>query len=444
MLGALTYRNLDDDPDLAGTNTTTEALARVVADRLAARIGDGALGPGGERSRGARGHPPRVARRLGELRARPVSGVHVVVPAGIDDPARVSGGNRYDREVCDDLRAAGWTVTEIAAEGAWPRPDARALASLARALDALPDDALVLVDGLIASAARAGARATLGPAAARRPGAHGLRAGRSAPPSRSATRRAVLAAARAVVTTSGWTRRRAARAVRGSRRPACTSPARAAEPAPVSPRTPDGGRLLCVGTLSPLKGQDLLLEALAEPAALPWRCALVGPLDRDPRFVASLARRATATGIADRVRMPGTRTGTALRLEYADADLLVVPSRAETYGMVVAEALAAGVPVLATAVGGIPEALGRTACGVPGAARPPGRRRRPGRRPRALAHRRRTAPPSPGRRADAGGRPCRTGAGPASCVGRVLAAVRAEPDPPEIRVASQTDGGRSP
>jgi 6-pyruvoyl-tetrahydropterin synthase len=47
VLGELTYRNLDDDPALAGTNTTTEALARVVADRLAARIGDGALGPGG-------------------------------------------------------------------------------------------------------------------------------------------------------------------------------------------------------------------------------------------------------------------------------------------------------------------------------------------------------------------------------------------------------------
>jgi 6-pyruvoyl-tetrahydropterin synthase len=47
VLGGLTYRNLDDDPELAGTNTTTEALARVVADRLAARIGDGALGPGG-------------------------------------------------------------------------------------------------------------------------------------------------------------------------------------------------------------------------------------------------------------------------------------------------------------------------------------------------------------------------------------------------------------
>jgi 6-pyruvoyl-tetrahydropterin synthase len=47
VLGALTYRNLDDDPELAGTNTTTEALARVVADRIAQRIGEGALGAAG-------------------------------------------------------------------------------------------------------------------------------------------------------------------------------------------------------------------------------------------------------------------------------------------------------------------------------------------------------------------------------------------------------------
>jgi 6-pyruvoyl-tetrahydropterin synthase len=47
VLGELTYRNLDEEPALAGTNTTTEVLARVVADRLAERIRDGALGPGG-------------------------------------------------------------------------------------------------------------------------------------------------------------------------------------------------------------------------------------------------------------------------------------------------------------------------------------------------------------------------------------------------------------
>src|SRR5437588_6777988 len=46
VLGELTYRNLDEEPELAGANTTTEALARVVADRLADRVRAGALGEG--------------------------------------------------------------------------------------------------------------------------------------------------------------------------------------------------------------------------------------------------------------------------------------------------------------------------------------------------------------------------------------------------------------
>jgi 6-pyruvoyl-tetrahydropterin synthase len=46
VLGDLNYRNLDDEPEFAGMNTSTEALARVIADRLAARVHAGALGEG--------------------------------------------------------------------------------------------------------------------------------------------------------------------------------------------------------------------------------------------------------------------------------------------------------------------------------------------------------------------------------------------------------------
>ncbi|QKW08928.1 6-carboxytetrahydropterin synthase [Streptomyces sp. NA04227] len=46
VVTALSYRNLDEDPDFAGTNTTTEFLAKVIADRLAVRVHDGSLGPG--------------------------------------------------------------------------------------------------------------------------------------------------------------------------------------------------------------------------------------------------------------------------------------------------------------------------------------------------------------------------------------------------------------
>ena len=48
--------------------------------------------------------------------------VHVIVPEGIDDPARPSGGNTYDRRVCRGLAALGWAVHEHAVPGAWPRP----------------------------------------------------------------------------------------------------------------------------------------------------------------------------------------------------------------------------------------------------------------------------------------------------------------------------------
>ena len=52
VLGELGYRNLDDEPELAGTNTTTEVLARVIADRLVQRMENGGLGPGAQTPEG--------------------------------------------------------------------------------------------------------------------------------------------------------------------------------------------------------------------------------------------------------------------------------------------------------------------------------------------------------------------------------------------------------
>ena len=67
--------------------------------------------------------------------------VHVVVPEGIDDPARPSGGNAYDRQICRGLTALGWSVHEHAVPGAWPQPDGAAHAALARAVGGIPDGA---------------------------------------------------------------------------------------------------------------------------------------------------------------------------------------------------------------------------------------------------------------------------------------------------------------
>jgi glycosyltransferase involved in cell wall biosynthesis len=89
----------------------------------------------------------------------------------------------------------------------------------------------------------------------------------------------------------------------------------------------------------------------------------VGRLDRDPAFVDALRRRAQDNGLGVRVKFPGPLSGTELDRSYAAADVMVFASRAETYGMVVIEALARGLPVIAADVGGLTEALGHGAAG---------------------------------------------------------------------------------
>jgi glycosyltransferase involved in cell wall biosynthesis len=187
-----------------------------------------------------------------------------------------------------------------------------------------------------------------------------------------AREREVLAAAAAIVTTSAWARRRLEElyAVPADR-------VHVAEPgvdaAGLAPGTAAGDALLCVAAVTPDKGHDVLLDALATAKDLSWRCACVGSLDRDPAFADGVRRATRKKGLGDRVRFPGPRTGPELDRAYAAADLLVLASRAETYGMVVAEALARGLPVIVAEVGGVTEALGHGEDGTrPGLLVPPG------------------------------------------------------------------------
>jgi glycosyltransferase involved in cell wall biosynthesis len=131
------------------------------------------------------------------------------------------------------------------------------------------------------------------------------------------------------------------------------------DPADPAPGTASGGRLLCVGAVTPAKGHDLLVSALAAVLDLPWRCDCVGSLDIDPAFVHGLGHRIGQLGVGDRVHLCGPLASADLADAYREADLLVLASRSETYGMVVTEALARGLPVVATDVGGVREALGQ-------------------------------------------------------------------------------------
>jgi len=299
--------------------------------------------------------------------------VHVVVPEGFDDPGRPTGGNIYDRRVCAGLAEAGWEVLVATVAAAWPIPGSAARADLARVVSAIPDGETVLIDGLIASSAAGQLLPHTGrirmTVLLHMPLATAVDTHHDA--SAECSERAVLRAAAGVIVTSEWTRRQIL-----TRYPIPARRVHVARPGTdrvAAPPRPVRGQLICVGVLSRHKGQDLLVEALADLADRDWHCVLAGSLDRDPDFVEHLQTRITRLGYDHRVRLSGVLTGAALSHAYTTADLLVAPSRSETYGMTVTEALAHGLPVIAAAVGGLPEAFGSTAGGTgPGQLIPPG------------------------------------------------------------------------
>ena len=301
--------------------------------------------------------------------------VHFVLPGGVDDPTAPSGGNAYDRRVCLDLPGFGWQATKHAVAGDWPRPGADARAELAGTLAALPDGAVVLLDGLVAC----GVPEIVVPEAERLRMAvlvhlplgdeTGLDAAVAA--ELDAKERTVLRAVPAVIATSDWAVRRLV-AHHGLPPERVHVAAPGADIAPLAPGTDGVSRLLCVAAVTPRKGQHRLIEALATVTDLPWSCSLVGGLNHDPEYVDGLRDLIARHGLTDRLVLAGPQAGAELDASYNSADLMVLTSYAETYGMAVTEALARGIPVLATDVGGVPEAVGRAPDGgVPGILVPP-------------------------------------------------------------------------
>ncbi len=291
--------------------------------------------------------------------------LHVVLPGDAADPGAPSGGNAYGLRICDELcrdrgDGAGWRVHRTDLPGSWPQPDPDARARLAGLLAALPDGAVVLLDGLVACAVPE----IVAPQARRLRLAvlvhlpladeTGLAPGLAAELDRR--ERATLHAAQAVLVTSPQAARELARHGLDPDLIHVATPG--VDPAPLGTGTDGSSRLLCVASITPRKGQDLLVDALAQLADRPWTLVCAGPLHRAPGYVEALRARISALGLTDRVRLPGPLAGDRLAAEYHVADLAVLVSWTETYGMVVTEALARGIPVLAGTAGALPDTLG--------------------------------------------------------------------------------------
>jgi len=310
---------------------------------------------------------------MGQLPARAVNAADTttfVLPDDVADVTLASGGNTYDRRMCDVLGLRAVTVA-----GRWPTPDAAARAALDSALAAVPDGSVALMDGLVAC----GVPEVVVPHTRRLRLAvllhlpladeTGLPADRAA--ELDALERETLHAASAVVATSEWAGRRLVDHHGLDPDRVHVAPP-GTDPAPLSAGSPSGARLLCLASITPRKGQDLLAEALAGIAELPWTCDCVGSLRRDPEYAATVRDLIARHGLAGRMSLTGPLPDADLDAALAGTDLLVLPSRGETYGMVVTEALARGIPVLTTLVDALPDTLGHARDGgLPGLLVPP-------------------------------------------------------------------------
>lgn len=115
----------------------------------------------------------------------------------------------------------------------------------------------------------------------------------------------------------------------------------------------DGRIVLFVGRLEPLKGVEVLIDAVGELEDSAPLLVIIGGDERAAAYIETLRVRAARLGIANRTRFLGAVPQESLVSYYNAADLCVVPSYYESFGLVALEAMACGTPVIASRVGGL-------------------------------------------------------------------------------------------
>lgn len=281
--------------------------------------------------------------------------VYFAIPG---DLQALTGGYGYDRRLIAGLEALGLKVRVIPLSARFPAPDATARSEAAARIAGLPDGAVLIADGLawgvLDELAVAHAQRLRIIALCHHPLAHetGLSAEQSRALHCSETR--ALQAAAAIVVTSPMTAR-TLQSEFGIPAARITVAAPGTDRAAFAACVGDPPVLLSLATLTRRKGHDVLIAALATLDDLPWTARFVGGEHFDPAWAAMLREQVIKHGLFERIAFAGSCENPAD--EYAQADLFVLPSRYEGYGMVFAEALAHGLPVIAAHAGAVPDVV---------------------------------------------------------------------------------------
>jgi glycosyltransferase involved in cell wall biosynthesis len=277
------------------------------------------------------------------------------VPGDLEAP---TGGYAFARKLLRLVPEHGVALRHLPLPGGFPHPSAADLAEAARRLRAAAP-AVHLIDGLAYGAMPAELVAGLAaPVVALVHHPLGLETGLSPERKRAliASEAAALALARTVIASSRFTARLLA-AEFGVPREKLRIAEPGTEPAARARGTGSPVALLAIGALSPRKAYDDLVHALAGLTDLDWRLTIVGARDRSPEAARTLDDAIASAGLGARVALAGAVDDATLERLYAAADLFVSPSRFEGYGMVLAEAMARGLPLVASTGGAAAETL---------------------------------------------------------------------------------------
>jgi glycosyltransferase involved in cell wall biosynthesis len=283
--------------------------------------------------------------------------LHFAVPGDLET---LTGGYIFASRMIDALRTAGHRVTVHRLSDSFPLPTPAALAHAAETLAGIETGARLVVDGLAFGAMpdivhRETARLRL-IALVHHPLADETGLDPETRDRLFRDERAALAAARRMIVTSPVTARGHARNEVAIDRIGVVLPGTDPAPLAVGSSGPER-RLLCVATLTPRKGHAVLIRALARLRDRPWRLTCAGSEARDPTTATAIRALIAELALDRRVELVGEAVGERLDALYRGADLFVLASHLEGYGMALAEALARGLPVVSTTGGAIPETV---------------------------------------------------------------------------------------